>query len=177
VGTEASAEQGVLTQAGASVELLSSRSPDNLLHSAPYAALVLVGQIEGTTADKALQLTREFLVADKPVAAHGHAVAVLLASGGMTGRTVAVDDDLAEAVTAAGATTSREATYADDGVVTARASVDVSEFATIVAQHVGRHVDEREADDVSAMSFPASDPPPGPTTVGRVSRDRDANAG
>jgi len=78
---------------------------------------------------RARQLAREFLVVDKPVAAYGDGAQLLLESGG------------------------------ELGVLTAGADVPVSAFADRLAQQLMRVLEEHQVDEMSEMSFPASDPP------------------
>lgn len=80
-------------------------------------------------AERARQLVREFLVVDKPVAAYGDGAHLLLESGGELGE------------------------------LTAGADVPVSAFADRLAQQLTRVLEEHEVDEMSEMSFPASDPP------------------
>jgi putative intracellular protease/amidase len=177
-GAEVAAVRQALIDAGAEVEELSAEADDSRWHSAAYAALVVTGSLEGTESDRALQLVREFLVADKPVAAHGQAVKLLLASGGLAGRTVAMDDDFASLVTASGATTSQDAIYVDESVVTAKGSADLAEFAQRVIKQFGERLEERQVDEMSDMSFPASDPPAvSPASIGPAPDEARGKAG
>jgi putative intracellular protease/amidase len=179
-GDEAEPVRKALSDAGATVELLSAGSAEgSRWHSATYAALVATSSLQGGEADKALQLVREFLVADKPVAAHGDGVNLLLSSGGLAGRSVAVDDELTPLASAAGATTSQDAVHVDEAVITSRASTDAAAFAKRVVQHLGRRMEERQVDEMSELSFPASDPPAvSPSSIGpapdRAQSDKDA---
>lgn len=64
---------GALERAGAQVHRLSREDPDEAWHGGMYAALVLLGgSSESIGANPRLvQLVREFMVSDKPVAAMG----------------------------------------------------------------------------------------------------------
>ena len=81
-----------LEQAGARVHVLSgANASDEDFHGAKYAALVLVGDEDGRFEQdpRVVQLAREFLASDKPVAAFGGALNVILEAGGVAGRTLA----------------------------------------------------------------------------------------
>src|SRR5687767_9821620 len=62
-----------LEQAGARVHRLSKEDPEEAWHGAMYAALVLVGDGDEVMGPepRLVQLVREFMVSDKPVAATG----------------------------------------------------------------------------------------------------------
>jgi putative intracellular protease/amidase len=159
----------VLSDAGATVDALSVDGQGTAQwHSTPYAALVIVGALPNANEDRAVQLIREFLIADKPVAVQGAAVALLLTSGGVAGRSVAADPSMEALIEPAGATLARESVYADEGVITARSDVAPEEFASRLATRVERLLDDQRVDEMSDLSFPASDPPAvSPAAVGR----------
>jgi putative intracellular protease/amidase len=158
--SEAPTIERALTEAGASVErLVNDRASASLWHSEPYAALVLVGALPEARQDKALQLTREFLVADKPIAAHGGSVTLLLTSGGVAGRTIATDERFGAMTSPAGATASHDDVAVDEVIMTARENVQLDDFARRAIQHFSRVLEERRVDEMSDLSFPASDPP------------------
>src|SRR4051812_5422368 len=119
-----------LEKAGAHVHRLSSDDRDEDLHSTKYAALVLVGGAERQPSDpRVLQLVREFLVADKPLAVFGRALTLLIEAGGVSGRTVAGDDHLRWELQGAGATAADKPIHVDDALITARHDVSPEEFA------------------------------------------------
>jgi putative intracellular protease/amidase len=92
---------------------------------------------EPAAAARGRQLVREFLVVDKPVAAYADGAQLLRESGG------------------------------DLGALTAGADVPVSAFADRLAQQLMRVLEEHQVDEMSEMSFPASDPPSvSPSSVG-----------
>ena len=169
-----------LEGAGAQLHVLKpGEGSEEDWHGSRYAALVLVGDGDAAlNAEPSLvQLAREFLVSEKPVAAFGAAVGVLLESGGAAGRTVAApgDGSLKEALETSGASCVDEPIHADEGLVTASKSANIDEFAARVVREFATRLEEREVDEMSDMSFPASDPPAvTPTSIGRASPDSDA---
>ena len=124
-----------LEQQGAQVDALSpGQGDEEAWHGGRYAALVAIGR-DGTassTADdpRLLQLIREFLVSEKPVAAIGTAVDAIVRSGGAAGSFVSATSD------------------SDDKA-----------FAENVIRTFSALLDERDVDEMSEQSFPASDPP------------------
>jgi hypothetical protein len=139
-----------LEQEGARVSDLHGGLPtrDEDWHGARYAALVIADAGEGVTAKepRIVQLTREFLVSDKPVCVYGGGVQVLHEAGGV----------------------------AEDALV-AELDGDVKEFAARCVQALVTQLEERQIDDMSDQSFPASDPPStSPTTAGPKDEQHDA---
>lgn len=136
-----------LEEAGAQVELLSPDAParEENWHGAQYAALVIVSDDKGGSTDpRFVQLVREILVADKPVAVLGDGSVIREAGGAPEDAIVAPDD-------------------ADEG-----------RFATQLVQQLANRLEERQVDEMSELSFPASDPPAvTPATVGHVAPERD----
>lgn len=156
-----------LEQAGALVQRLCGSEPDSEWHGGRYAGLVAAGAgkepIQAT--DRLKQLFREFLVTDKPVAAIGSGVKVLLEAGGLAGRSVAASSDLREDVEASGARWMAEPIHADEALLTAQGTADQREFAGRAAAEFSRRLEESQVDEMSDQSFPASDPPAITTTT------------
>lgn len=141
-----------LEQAGARVAELHGGLPtrDEDWHGARYAALVIVDAGEGITAKepRIVQLTREFLVSDKPVCVYGGGVQVLHEAGG-----------------------------GDEDALLLDADGDLSGFAQRAARALTTHLDERQIDDMSDQSFPASDPPStSPSSIGPKAPIKDARS-
>lgn len=139
-----------LEQEGARVADLHGGLPtrDEDWHGARYAALVIVDAGENITAKepRIVQLTREFLVSDKPVCVYGGGIQVLHEAGG-------VEEDALIA--------------APDG--------DLREFALRVVRALTTQLDESQIDDMSDQSFPASDPPAtNPSAIGSKASPNDA---
>lgn len=149
-----------LEQAGARVHILADEAQPGDFRGGLYAALVAVGRptrAEGTA--RAVQLVREFMATDKPVAIVGDAVELLLASGGAAGRTIASDASRRAMLESAGATAVDTPIHVDDALITAQAAADEPEFASTVVREFSERLDERMVDEMSELSFPASDPP------------------
>lgn len=148
-----------LEQAGALVHPLGGEggAPDDW-HGAKYAALVLLGQ-DRDRDPRVLQLAREMILSDKPVAAWGGAVGIVLDAGAAAGRKVAAGDDLAPSLREAGAEMTPEAICADASLITARPDADIAAFAERVTREFAEQLEEHELDEGSDLSFPASDPP------------------
>ena len=166
-----------LSNAGAQLHRLDDRCAAEEFHGAKYAALVLVGG-SGTAFEAApelLQLTRECLASDKPVAAIGSAVSQLLEAGGAAGRTVAADGELRAVLEGAGATVAAEAVHQDDALLTARSEAGAEMVAQRLVGALSDRLEEREVDLMSELSFPASDPPAvSPATIGPAAPDAKA---
>jgi protease I len=75
-------------------------------HAADYEALVIAGGGSGAQSlradSRALQFVKEFMAADKPVAAVGDGIELLVAADAVAGRTIAVRSDRANAIRDAG---------------------------------------------------------------------------
>ncbi|MEX2179401.1 MAG: DJ-1/PfpI family protein [Gemmatimonadaceae bacterium] len=166
-----------LERAGAIVQPLRSADAGERWHGGMYAALVVVG--DGGGGDPRLrQLVREFLVVDKPIAVHGNAVSVLLQAGGLAGRKIAAQGEFRGVVEAAGATCVSDPIHVDDALITASAGSAVGTFAERVVEAFGRRMEEHDVDEMSDMSFPASDPPSvSPSTAGPVDAERSVGDG
>jgi putative intracellular protease/amidase len=121
---------------------------------------------------KAVQLVREFMLADKPVAAIGNGVSLLVAADAVTGRSVASSPALAADVRNAGGEVRDAAVHADEKLITARSAADLAVFTERVLRVFTAQVEERQVDQVAEQSFPASDPPPGPGAIGVAGSDR-----
>ena len=139
-------------------------------HAADFDALVIPSgkdAIETLRAEpKAVHFVREFMAADKPVAAIADGVSMLVAADAAAGRTVAVGAQAADDVRAAGAEVVDRAVHVDGKLITARDSHDLAEVTDAILREFANRVDEARVDQLSEQSFPASDPPPGPVAVG-----------
>jgi hypothetical protein len=157
------AVQGVLVQAGAEVEVLTRNTEDDKWHGGLYSGLIILGGAAETgrpAADPRLvQLVREFLVSEKPVAAIGSGVGVVVEAGGAAGRTLTADESLTPAAKTSGARMVDAPVHADGCLTSARSDTRIEEFAGVVVKEFSRQLEDEQVDDMSAQSFPASDPP------------------
>jgi protease I len=152
-----------LSGAGAEVDVLTHESGDDVWHGGLYAGLVVVGDNADTglptAAPRLVQLVREVLVSEKPVAAIGAGVGVVVEAGGAAGRTLTADESLTAAAETSGAKMVDAPVHADGCLISARSDARVDEFAKVVVKAFSRQLEEEQVDDMSAQSFPASDPP------------------
>lgn len=173
-----------LAAAGAVADIIGVRSGDlrgqagdapvertfDSCHAADYDALVIPSgkaAIDTLRAEpKAVQFVREFMAADKPVAAIADGVSMLAAADAATGRTVAAGAQAADDLRAAGADIVDADLHIDGKLITARDGRDVDGVAKAILREFANRVDETRVDQLSEQSFPASDPPPGPVAVG-----------
>jgi putative intracellular protease/amidase len=169
-----------MERAGARIHLPSAaNTSEEDFHGAKYAALVLLGDEGAGSAEdpRLVQLTREFLASDKPVAVFGGALSVILNAGGAAGRTVAAHAPLKALLETAGATQVDEPIHVDGSLITAQGSDTADAFATAVVREFSNCLEEHALDEMSELSFPASDPPAiTPAAMGRVGPDRDSDA-
>ncbi len=140
------------------------------VHASEYAALMLPGGVanpdELRMNSKAVQFVREFLVADKPVAAICHGPWLLVEADGVAGRTITSWPSLKTDIRNAGGTWVDEPVHVDDKLITSRKPADIPFFNKRMVQEFGNRLDEARVDELSEQSFPASDPPPGPAAIG-----------
>jgi protease I len=164
-----------LERAGAQVDVLQpGGGADEVWHGGRYAALVALGGDGGNAPEdpRLTQLLREFLVSEKPVAATGAAVGMVVSAGGAAGRTCAVDESLKAVMETAGGKTSEEPIHVDGNLISAVSGADVSAFAAKVVDEFTRAMEEQDVDAMSEQSFPASDPPATtPASIGHLTPD------
>ena len=171
-----------LESAGASVVSIPTELPFDRAHPSNVGGLVLLER-SATAEDPAnaqvVQVVREFMLADKPVAAIGRGIALLIAADAIAGRSVAAPDGLENDVRKAGGILAGTAIIADDKLITARSSSELHVFLERVVRTFAGQAEERHIDQVSEQSFPASDPPPGPGAIGadRGEREPERDAG
>lgn len=184
-GAQVAGLRRALADAGAIAEVLGVRSgkldasaSDGLAvdrtvgecHTADFDALVIAGGKSAIDVlrgePKAVQFVREFMAADKPVAAIAEGVGMLAAADSAIGRKVAAGDRLAEDLRRAGADVVDTDVHVDEKLITARDGRDLEALNTAMLREFANRVDERRVDQLSEQSFPASDPPPGPVAVG-----------
>ncbi|HJQ19062.1 MAG TPA: DJ-1/PfpI family protein [Gemmatimonadaceae bacterium] len=161
--------QRELEAAGAQVHVLTDDAQDGDFHGGVYAALVAESAAPRADAP-VVQLIREFMASDKPVAFYGDAVAMLLQAGGAAGRRVASDARRRADLESAGATPDDGPIVVDDALITATGSQ--KDFAASVVREFANRLEDRAVDEMSDLSFPASDPPAvSPSTLGSTDSD------
>lgn len=138
--------------------------------TADFVALYLPGgaaSVEALREDSAaVQFVREFMASDKPVAAIGHGPLLLAEADAAAGRTLTSEPELAQDITKAGGHWVDEPVHADENLITGRGPEDLPPFADRVVREFDGRLAEREIDELSEQSFPASDAPPGPISMG-----------
>ncbi|HET9013327.1 MAG TPA: type 1 glutamine amidotransferase domain-containing protein [Gemmatimonadaceae bacterium] len=136
-----------------------------------YDALLLPGGVANPDRlrmdQRAVQFVREFMLADKPVAAICHGAWMLVEANAVAGRTLTSWPSLQTDIRNAGGEWVDEKVRVDDRLITSRKPDDLPDFcATILREFASSiQVDERLS-LVGEQSFPASDPPPGPSAIG-----------
>jgi protease I len=135
-----------------------------------YDALVLPGGVANPDRlrmdEKAVQFVREFMLGDKPVAAICHGPWLLVEAGAVAGRTLTSWPSLKTDIRNAGGEWVDEVVRVDDRLITSRNPDDLPKFCATIVREFATRIEERRADSVSEQSFPASDPPPGPSAIG-----------
>jgi putative intracellular protease/amidase len=165
----AGAWRRALEQAGATVETIGEGHM-NISPALDYEALVAIGASGDGAADRGrpqfpreiVQLVKEMAMVEKPVVALGSAVALLVEADVVRGRRVSAPTALRERLEEAGAHPSDEALVCDERLWT---GTDMEADASRIAQALSGAVSQRDVDRTSEMSFPASDPPPGPASI------------
>lgn len=136
-----------------------------------YDALVIPGGVANPdrlrTNEQAVQFVREFMLSDKPVAAICHGPWLLVEANAVAGRTLTSWPSLKTDIRNAGGDWVDEVVRVDDRLITSRRPDDLPRFcAVIVREFAHAPAVEMTVDSVDEASFPASDPPPGPSAIG-----------
>jgi protease I len=134
-----------------------------------YDALLLPGGVANPDRlrldDRAVQFVREFMLADKPVAAICHAPWLLVEANAVAGRTLTSWPSLKTDISNAGGDWVDEKVRIDDQLITSRKSDDLPEFCAAIVREFESRIMDAQVDAVLEQSFPASDPPPGPAAI------------
>ena len=136
-----------------------------------YDALLLPGGVANPdtlrTDQQAVQFVREFMLADKPVAAICHGPWMLVEANAVAGRILTSWPSLETDIRNAGGQWVNDEVKIDDRLITSRKPADLPKFCeTIVREFASRVTDHPLMVAGSEQSFPASDPPPGPSAIG-----------
>lgn len=135
-----------------------------------YDALLLPGGVANPDRlrmdQNAVQFAREFMLSEKPVAAICHGAWLLVEAGGVAGRTLTSWPSLQTDIRNAGGAWVDAVVHVDEKLITSRKPADLPAFCARIVKEFASRLDDARTDAVSEQSFPASDPPPGPTAVG-----------
>jgi protease I len=135
-----------------------------------FSALYLPGGVANPdalrTEQKAVQFVREFMAADKPVAAICHGPWLLVEADAVAGRRLTSWPSLKTDISNAGGEWVDEAVCVDGDLITSRKPDDIPAFNKRILAEFSSQISDREVDRTSEQSFPASDPPPGPASIG-----------
>jgi protease I len=135
-----------------------------------YDALMLPGGVANPdrlrTNLLAVQFVREFMLSERPVAAICHAPWMLVEANAVAGRTLTSWPSLQTDIRNAGGQWVDEAVHIDDGLITSRKPDDIPTFSAAMVREFASRIEDSRVDEVLLESFPASDPAPGPTTIG-----------
>lgn len=136
-----------------------------------YDALLLPGGVANPDHlrmdQRAVQFVREFMLSEKPVAAICHAPWMLVEANAVAGRTLTSWPSLQTDIRNAGGEWVDEKVRIDDRLITSRKPADLPEFCQAIVREFASSIEVTERLDlIGEQSFPASDPPPGPSAIG-----------
>lgn len=118
-----------------------------------YDALLLPGGVANPDAlrmdVKAVQFVREFMLADKPVAAICHGAWMLVEAGAVRGRTLTSWPSLQTDIRNAGGEWVDEVVRVDDRLITSRKPEDLPRFCATIVMEFAQRLDDARADSVS----------------------------
>jgi protease I len=135
-----------------------------------FDALVLPGGSKNprllSENDDAVEFARSFMESDKPVAAICHGPLVLVEADALKGRTLTSTPKVKEEIIQAGGSWVDKPVAVDQKLLTSQGPQDLPAFCAKLLSLLENAIDERRLDKMVEQSFPASDPLPGPTTIG-----------
>jgi protease I len=164
---ELEAEDGPAVRADCALDACRASDFQGLVLPGGKGAETLAGD------QRAVQFVREFMLADKPVASICHGAALLVAADAVAGRTLTGHADVRERVIEAGGSWVDGAVQVDEHLVTSRGPQDLLHFTRAIVRQFGNRLDESRMDRVVEQSFPASDPAPGPSSIGGAGAAKD----
>jgi len=139
-------------------------------HASEYDALLLPGGVSNPdklrTDKNAVQFVREFMLSEKPVAAICHGPWLLVEADAVAGRRLTSWPSLQTDIRNAGGEWVDSEVQVDHKLVTSRKPADIPAFSAAITREFANRMDEARADELSEQSFPASDPPPSPSSIG-----------
>ena len=151
-------------------DMLPVDQPLSKVHASEYDALLLPGGVANPDTlrmdQAAVQFVREFMLSEKPVAAICHGPWLLVEAGAVSGRTLTSWPSLKTDIRNAGGQWVDQPVSIDDRLITSRKPADIPAFSAAIVKQFANRMDEARADEISEQSFPASDPPPGPSSIG-----------
>jgi len=110
------------------------------VHPEEYAVLILPGgraPAELRQAPEVLQLTRQFMRENKPIAAICHGPQILLSAGILRGRKATCYKSVADELRRAGVDYANRAVVIDGNLITSRQPSDLAAFITAILQAIG----------------------------------------
>jgi protease I len=125
--------------------------------------------------ERAVALVRDFVERDKPVAAICHGPWLLVEADAVRGRTLTSWPSLKTDIRNAGGEWEDRETVVDQKLLTSRKPADLPAFCDKLVTMLTSAVEERSLDRMVEQSFPASDPLPGPSSVGGGGASRDVH--
>ena len=135
-----------------------------------FDALVIPGGVRNTEAlrasPEAVELVRSFMELDKPVAAICHAPRLLVEANAVQGRTLTSHPEIADEIREAGGSWVDKQAAVDQRLLTSRKQEDLPAFCGNLIAMLSSAIEERRLDKMVEQTFPASDPLPGPISLG-----------
>jgi len=168
-----SANDGQLTVAGGASDARAYKVHCTVDQANPdtYVALLLPGGDVSAMIgnEKATAFVRAMMEGDKPVAAVGTGAAMLIAANAVRGRTLSADPSLREQIDGAGGSWVEKSIQIDQKLFTSASGSAIPALGKRLATEFANKLDSTKVDQLSQQSFPASDPPPGPGSIGAAS--------
>lgn len=140
------------------------------VRASDYDALLLPGGVANPDSlrmdQQAVKFVREFMLAEKPVAAICHGAWMLVEAGGVAGRTLTSWPSLQTDIRNAGGAWVDEVVHVDETLITSRKPADLPAFCVTIIKEFAIRPDQSRALSVSEQRIPASDIPRGPNVIG-----------
>jgi protease I len=138
--------------------------------SSDYAMLLLPGGVANPdrlrTDKAAVQFAREFVAGEKLVAAICHGPWLLVEADVVRGRTLTSWPSLQTDIRNAGGEWVDREVQTDERLITSRKPADLPAFCSRIVAALAGAAEESKLDRMVEQTFPASDPLPGPSSVG-----------